>query len=109
MKLVDRGFITVTPSERFQDWVKNTSEELFLCDSHREASCYLIEEEFWEEEKLLEKYFKKICRQEFFPVSQDSDTWPRIENIQDFKSYFSIEIGSFVYDLLSKDIKKEIV
>ncbi|MBM3430050.1 MAG: hypothetical protein FJX99_03595 [Bacteroidetes bacterium] len=107
MKLVNRGYLIVKPTEKFKNWANATNSELLLSDVTSEASCYLIEEEFWDDDVLIEKYFKKICKQEFFPVSQDAESWPSIENTGDFLEYFTTEIGSFVYDLLTKDLTRE--
>ena len=107
MKLINRGYLIVKPTEKFKNWAIATNSELFLTDVTSEASCYLIEEEFWDDEVLIEKHFKKIVKQEFYPVSQDAENWPTIENTSDFHDYFSTEIGSFVYDLLSKDLIRE--
>ena len=108
MKLVNRGFILATPTNKFNEWANSHNEDsIFSNNTINEASCYLIEDEFWEEDSLLEKYFKKISQQEFYPVSQNNEDWPKIENIDAFKEYFTTEFGSFVYDLLAKDLSRE--
>jgi hypothetical protein len=109
MKIINRGFMMVTPTDRFDQWAKPFSEESHLIDTTNESSCYLIEEDFWEEDLLLEKYYKKISKQEFYPITQDAENWPLLDNPADFMIYFNVQFGTFVYDLLVKDLLRETI
>ena len=55
MTILNRGQIVVFQSENFQSWAKQNSEEDLFFSSQAEPSVYLIEEEFWEDELILEK------------------------------------------------------
>ena len=60
MTILNRGQIVVFQSENFQSWAKQNSEEDLFFSSQTEPSVYLIEEEFWDDELILEKHRKKI-------------------------------------------------
>jgi hypothetical protein len=107
IKLVNRGFIHLTPTSVFMDWAKKNAEETPFFEQSPEATTYLIEEEFWEEEKILEKYFKKIFVQESIAFSEDKDTWLPCEQVEQFVTYFTVSFGTFVYDLLPQTLSSE--
>ncbi len=107
MKLVNRGFIKITPTETFIAWAKTVSEETPFFDNTPEPTIYLIEDDFWEDEKILEKYFKKIVKQEFGAIEEDKENQPQITDLELFNIYFQSELGTFVYDLLSDSLQSE--
>jgi hypothetical protein len=107
MKLVNRGFIKITPTETFIAWAKTVSEETPFFDNTPEPTIYLIEDDFWEDEKILEKYFKKIVKQEFGAIDEDKENQPQVTNLELFNIYFQSELGTFVYDLLSESLQSE--
>ena len=106
MKIVNRGYIMVKPSIEFKKWIKEINNDLQFIDGLEEGTCFLIEEDFWEEDKILEKYFRKIYKQECYPVTEIESQWPNIKTLEDFNVYFQTEFGTFVYDLLSINLTK---
>lgn len=107
MKILNRGFISVKPTIDFLNWKKSQSNEELIEPNLTEATVYLIEEEFWDEEEMLKKYFKKIAKLEFQSCLETIDTFPEIGSIEDFLKFFNVEYGTFVYDLLKTPIGEE--
>jgi hypothetical protein len=98
MKTVNRGFISITPTPLFISWtLKNSDDEQFFTNNP-EPSIYLVEDDFWEDSLILEKYYKKIAQQEFKAICSDEDQ---------FILYFSVSSGTIVHDLLKENLEKE--
>ena len=107
MNILNRGQIVIFPTENFQQWAtQNSDEELFL-SSQPEPAVYLIEEEFWEDELIIEKYRKKIMRREFSEICSDESKWPIIKDNEQFRFYFNAFLGLVVVDLLESDLYSE--
>jgi hypothetical protein len=107
MNILNRGQIVIFPTENFQQWaIQNSDEELFL-SSQAEPAVYLIEEEFWEDELIIEKYRKKIMRREFSEICSDDSKWPIIKDNEQFRFYFNAFLGLIVVDLLESDLYSE--
>lgn len=88
----------------FKSWAKQNSEEDLFFSSQAEPSVYLIEEEFWEDELILEKYRKKIIRRECSEICSDETKWPVIKDNDQFRFYFQVFLGIVVVDLLESDL-----
>ncbi len=95
MKIVNRGFITVRPKQVFVDWANKQDNE-FQIDLNAEPSVYLVEEDFFEIDSIIESNYKQIFECELAAVS-DND-FPEIK-LSVFKEWFSLEVGSTVVDL----------
>jgi hypothetical protein len=107
MKILNRGFISVKPTVEFLNWKKSQSQEELFEPENSEATIYLIEEEFWDDDEIMKKYFKKIAKQEFHGTFENIENLPTIENVDDFDKYFQTELGTFVFDLLKTPISSE--
>jgi hypothetical protein len=107
MTILNRGQIVVFPTENFQLWAKENSEEVLFFSDQAEPSVYLIEEEFWEDELIIEKYRKKILKREFSEICLDDSRWPTIKNNEQFRFYFNVFLGLVVVDLLESDLTCE--
>lgn len=107
MTILNRGQIVVFPTENFQNWAKQNSEEDLFFSSQAEPSVYLIEEEFWDDELITEKYRKKILKREFSEICSDDSKWPIIKDNEQFRSYFNVFLGLIVVDLLESDLTCE--
>lgn len=109
IKIVNRGFITVRPKKAFLDWANQFDDELqFSENDDCEASIYLIEEEFWEADLILEKYFKKIFENELLAIT-DEDDFPENRTIELFLTWFDIDFGSTVFDTQKTDLLAETI
>lgn len=97
MKIVNRGFITVRPKQAFVDWANQQDNE-FQIDLDAEPSVYLIEEDFFDINPVIESKFKLIFECELAAVSDDEANFPEIK-MSLFKEWFSLEVGSTVIDL----------
>jgi hypothetical protein len=104
MNIVNRGFISIKPTKEFLNWKTAHSDEEIIEPDNAEPSVYLIEDDFWDEEEILNKYFKKIAKQEFLGISESNLVYPSIDTIEDFSKYFVTEFGTFVFDLLKTPI-----
>ena len=81
-----------------------TAKKIFFFSSQGEPTVYLIEEEFWEDELILEKYRKKIIRRECSEICSDETKWPVIKDNDQFRFYFQVFLGVIVVDLLESDL-----
>lgn len=97
MKIVNRGFITARPKQVFVDWANQQDNE-FQIDLNAEPSVYLIEEDFFEIDSIIESNYKQIFECELAAVSDNDDDFPEIK-LSVFKEWFSLEVGSTVVDL----------
>jgi len=107
MKIVNRGYIRITPKQKFWEWARIQDEEIDASIDFNEPNVYLIEDEFWDDALVLEKYFKKLCTFECYQVTEDDSKIITPESIEDFMTYFQIEIGSTVIDCLKTPINKD--
>ena len=107
MNLLNRGQIVVFPTKAFETWSSlNSEEELFFAEDP-EPTVYLIEEEFWDDELILEKHRKKIFQRECLAVCADESKWPQMKDNEQFRSYFTVHLGLMVFDLLDSELHLE--
>lgn len=107
MNILNRGQIVIFPTKNFEAWAMEHSKEELYYSEKPEPSVYLIEEEFWEDELVLEKYRKKIIKRECAEICVDEDQWPKIKNNEQFRHYFQAHLGIMVVDLLDSDFTLE--
>ena len=107
MKTVNRGFISITPTPLFIAWALKYSDEVQFFTNNPEPSIYLVEDDFWEDAIILEKYFKKIAQEEFKAICSDEEKFPVLSNEDEFSLYFSSSLGTIVHDLLKEKLEKE--
>lgn len=107
MKTVNRGYILVEPRQPFCDWAQQHDEDFrFNEDDDLEGSLYLIEEDFFEIEPLIEKHFKKIMKNECLAIVEDEDAFPK-PTIEIFLDWFNVRIGGSVFDTQKEDLEAE--
>ena len=70
MKIINRGFICVAPTPIFMEWALKNSDENQFFTSDPEPSIYLVEDDFWEDSLILEKYYKKIHKKILAKISE---------------------------------------
>ena len=109
MKLINRGFLTVRPKQAFWDWANQYDKnDLMLSENDdTEGSVYLIEDDFFDTEPILEKQFKKILKNELGSVNLDEETWPKKLNFELFQEWFDADFGTGVFDLEKTDLVSE--
>lgn len=107
-KTVNRGYIYVQPKQAFCDWAKQHDSDFdFNEEDDLEGSVYLIEEDFFEYEPILEANFKKILKSECEAVSDDEIELPKL-TLEQFLEWYDVKIGSTVFDtLVKKDLLSE--
>jgi hypothetical protein len=106
MKLINRGFLLAKPNAAFIEWATQIDPELMM-DENSEGSLYLIEEEFWDDDLIIEKYAKKIWAQECSNIDADPKNWPALSEIQSITHYFQLELGCTVIDLLKEPLSQD--
>ena len=108
MNVLNRGFITITPKKPFFDWSNTIDSELqFSIEDDIEPTVYLITEDFFDIEPLIEQHFKKIFKNELTAITEDEELWPTERNIDVFLEWFDINLGSMVFDLEKSNIVGE--
>jgi hypothetical protein len=107
MNIINRGQIVIFPTKNFEAWALQHSEDELYFSENPEPSVYLIEEEFWEDELVLEKYRKKIIKRECSEICSEEEKWPIIKNNEQFRHYFKAHLGIMVIDLLDSDLISE--
>ena len=108
MNVLNRGFITITPKKPFFDWSNTIDSEIqFSIEDDIEPTLYLITEDFFDIEPLIEQHFKKIFKNELTAITEDEELWPTERNIDVFLELFDINLGSMVFDLEKSNIVGE--
>ena len=108
MNVLNRGFITITPKKPFFDWSNTIDSEIqFSIEDDIEPTVYLITEDFFDIEPLIEQHFKKIFKNELTAITEDEELWPTERNIDVFLEWFDINLGSMVFDLEKSNIVGE--
>lgn len=103
MKVVNRGFIHVKAKQALIDWA-NRVEPDFEMDIEVEGNVYLIEDDFFDIEPVIEANFKKIFITELEMITDDEPEYPEI-NIENFNTLFEVELGNTVFDTMKSDLK----
>lgn len=105
MKIVNRGYIIVKPLQPFIEWAMDQEEDTFI-DEDVEASIYLVEEDFFEDEPVIEANFKKIFLNELEAVTDDESKYPPIR-MELFREWFSVNAGNNVFDCEKNDLQAD--
>lgn len=108
MKIVNRGYITITPNKPFWDWANEFESDMeFSVEDDIEPNIYLITEDFFEIEPIIEQNFKKIFKNELAMITEEEEAWPQDRTMEVFLEWFTLEIGSTVFDLEKSDLRVE--
>ena len=108
MKIVNRGFLIIRPRTPFLAWAnQQDSEVAFSEEDDVEGTTFLIEEDFFDIEPIIEKHFKKIFKHELSMVTELEENWPPSLKIDVFLEWFSVDFGAIVIDLEKSDLKVE--
>lgn len=109
MKIVNRGYVIVRPTEHFWNWANQFADEdlKVQMEDGMEPNIYLIEEDFFEIEPVIERSFKKIFKTELLMVNDDEESWPEDRSMETFLAWFDLEFGATVLDLEKSDLKRE--
>jgi hypothetical protein len=98
MKVVNRGYIYVEPKQAFCDWAKQHDADFDFDESDDlEGNLYLIEEDFFEYEPLIESHLAVVDSDEDYPK-------PTLDL---FLEWFSIRVGSSVFDTQKTDLESD--
>lgn len=106
--MLNRSFLIVKPKQAFLDWAKSVDPEFdFIEADDLEGNCYLIEEDFFEIEPILEKNFKQILKNEFFALTEEESLWPEKRTLDLFLTWFEFDFGSVVLDLEKNNLTSD--
>jgi hypothetical protein len=107
MQSVNRGFLIIKPKSLFLNWANQFEDQFQFNEADEvESTSFLIEEDFFEIEPIIQKHFKKIMKNELSMVTEDEENWPEKITLELFLEWFSVEIGSIVLDLEKTDLKR---
>ena len=99
MKVLNRGYIIVSPKSIFFHELTPQANIDYLLSEEPEPSVYLIEEDFWDDETVLKKYYKRIVLGEMSQLEiKDANLLEKIK-FENIHEYFKITMGSLVFDL----------
>jgi hypothetical protein len=107
MKTVNRGYILVEPRQPFCDWAQQHDDDFtFNEDDDLEGTIYLIEEDFFEIEPVIEKHFKKIMKSECMAIVDNEELFPK-PTMDLFLEWVEVRIGGSVFDTQKEDLNAE--
>lgn len=107
MKFVNRGYLLVTPTQQFVQWANSTGPEIEMNEEFVEGNIYLIEEDFLDAEPIIEGNFKKILKNELESVTDDEEMWPEKLTVEIFNAFFTVQVGTTVFDLQKTDLLRD--
>jgi len=99
MELINRGFIAVNPKREFMQKINDLLELDIPTPAKPESSIYLIEEDFINDQTTLNKHIKEIIESELQQLDPENKSEKPEINSSNFREYFEVSMGSFVYDL----------
>lgn len=105
MKVLNRGYIIVSPKSIFFHELTPQANNDYLVSEEPEPSIYLIEEDFWDDETVLKKYYKRIVHSEMSQLeAKDAHLLEKIK-FENIHEYFKITMGSLVFDLDERSLE----
>ncbi len=108
MNIINRGFLTIRPKQDFLNWANQIDASVKFDEGDDvEGTNFLIEEDFFEIEPIIEKHFKKIFKHELSMVTEQENLWPPALTLELFLEWFSVDFGAIVIDLEKNDLKSE--
>lgn len=106
MKIVNRGYLIISPKQPFFDWANQFEEDVYFSEEDDvEPTVYLIEEDFLETEQIIKGNFKKIFKNELNMVTENVEDHPEIKEAT-FHEWFHVIAGTTVIDNQSSDLKR---
>tara|TARA_B100001287_G_scaffold262348_1_gene252175 strand:+ start:4205 stop:4549 length:345 start_codon:yes stop_codon:yes gene_type:complete len=98
IKILNRGFISVSPKSSFYLEVAKEIDDFTTDLANPEPTIYLIEEDFWDNDMVLKKNFKKIVSSEKRQLSPSQHLeLPKIKP-ENADHYFTFSFGNLVID-----------
>jgi len=108
MKIINRGYISVTPLMPFHEWVGTFEDEDDMGSFElQEPNVYLITEDFFDVEPIIEQHFKKIFANELSMITENEEDWPQVRSMEVFLHWFQLDFGTTVFDVEKSDLKAE--
>ena len=105
IKILNRGFISVSPKPSFYQEAAKEIDDFIAEFTNPEPTIYLIEEDFWDNEMVLKKHFKKIISSEKRQQSPSQHLeLPQIK-AENADQYFTFSFGNMVIDNEDKGIE----
>ncbi|MFC1617611.1 hypothetical protein ACFL2K_05275, partial [Candidatus Margulisiibacteriota bacterium] len=101
------------PKPSFIAWINTVSKErkVTLQEVIKEGcNSYMLPEFDYEEETLeyIYAFYETIFENELATWEEDEKRWPQMRTIDTFRQWFAIKSHDLVFDLMDKDLEKEI-
>ena len=101
---MNRGYIAVNPKREFTQKTNDALGHNVPVPHQPEASIYLIEEDFIDDQITLNKHIIQIIASELKQLDpEDQIEAPEI-NANNFHDYFEVSMGTFVFDLHNQSL-----
>ena len=108
MKIINRGYISVMPLKPFHEWVGTFEDEDDMGqDELQEPNIYLITEDFFDVEPIIEQHFKKIFANELSMITENEEDWPQVRSMEVFLQWFQLDFGTTVFDVEKSDLNAQ--
>ncbi len=113
LKLLNYSIVTIEPKPSFVAWINSVVKEkkVTLQEVVKEGcNSYKVPEFEYEEETLeyVFAYFETIFENELATWEEDDRKWPTSRTIDNFRQWFSIRMHDLVFDLMDKELEREI-
>ncbi len=105
---INRHAVILVPTDACLDWVKSCPgfiDDSPLGEAEREPTIYLVPEDPVED--YVRRHYKPIFEEELNSWHTDPSMWPKDLSFETFKSFFTIQATTMVYDLGKGQIKRE--
>ncbi len=105
--MINRGAIGILPRKPYWDWANAIEPEGLRVDPDqpREATFYLVSDEWVKVDGIIRKHWRDIFEQELFNWCTDEHQWPEKLSLKMFKEWFHIMAGTMLIDLLDGPIE----
>jgi len=106
---INRCAVLLKPRQPYINWVNEQLKEKESIQEFAEHTVYLVPagKEIGEVQSWIERNFARLFEAEL-DTWADEKTWPQARDYSVFKTWFTVEINTMVYDLEATPLRKEI-
>ncbi|MDD4904278.1 MAG: hypothetical protein PHX77_07260 [Candidatus Bipolaricaulis sp.] len=107
--MLNRSVAIVTAKKPFHDWLTSLPEpaELTLAEVNEDGLAYLLPEleDDQSPDDLLALCFDILFEEELAAWTTEEAQWPKVRDLETFKSWFDVTFRSIVLDLVDEKLK----
>jgi hypothetical protein len=97
---INRFAVILVPTEACLEWVRSCpGDDMPLGTVEREPTVYLIPESDAVPDAFLRRHYKAIFEGELNFWYTDPDMWPKDRSFKTFKTFFTVQVSTMVFDL----------